>query len=221
MNLTVGETARALHVTEERVYEWIRTRRLPTCGREGETLVSEAALREWALSTLTPLDPRALPARDGDAPDAALADAVERGGLLADVPGATRTEVVREVVERVPLPEGEDRTFISEMVLAREAIASTGVGNGIAIPHARTPVVVRLKEPIVCVAYPRQPVPFDAHDGVPVHAMFVLLSPNPAAHLSMLGHIAHALHDPALVERLKARAPLSDLLAALRGGARR
>ncbi len=219
MNLTLRETATALGVPEARVLEWIKTKRLPTCGRDSEVLVNAVALREWALATGTPLDPAALPQRgagEGGAPRLSLADAVALGGVFADVPGEGRMDVLREIVARIPLPEGEDRAFITQMVLAREAVASTGIGKGIAIPHARTPVVVRLDRPLVAVAYPTKPIPFDAPDGLPVHTLFMLLSPSPTSHLETLAHLAHALRNPAIVERLKARAPLADLLAALR-----
>ncbi len=218
MTLNLRDAARALKVDETVVYDWIRTRRLPTCGREGAVLVSESALREWALETGTPLDVGAFPAAGGKpAPGPhPLADAVALGGVLSDVPGNDRIQVLREVLARVPLPEGEDRAFVTEMVLAREALASTGVGNGIAIPHARTPVVVRLDRPLVTVAYPRRPVAFDAPDGIPVHALFTLLSPSASLHLEMLGHLARALRFQPLLDLLRARAPLADLLESLR-----
>ncbi len=219
--LTVRQVARALRVSETLVYDWIRTKHLPTCGRDGEARVHEAALREWALSTGTRLDPADLAASktatEPPGPRRALAEAIERGGVMTDVPGECRMDLLREIVARLPLPEGEDRAYITEMILAREALASTGIGRGIAVPHARTPVVVRLDRPMVAVAYPRHPIPFDAPDGVPVHALFTLLSPTSAAHLEMLGHLAHALQGPDLPQRLRERAALPEILAAVRG----
>ena len=218
MTLSLRDTARALRVPEATVFEWIRARRLPTCGREGEVLVNETALREWALATGTPLDVAALPGDGGRATElrVSLADAVTLGGLLVDVEGERRMDVLRDVLARVALPEGEDRTFVTEMVLAREALFSTAVGNGIALPHARTPVVVRLDRPMVTLAYPRTPVPFDAPDGLPVHALFMLLSPSVGSHLQVLGLLAHALRDPKVTALLRRKAPLDDVVAALR-----
>ena len=66
------------------------------------------------------------------------------------------------------LPDDVDREFLYQVLLAREALGSTGIGDGIAIPHVRNPIVLHLSRPTVTLCFLEQPVDFGALDGQPV-----------------------------------------------------
>jgi PTS system nitrogen regulatory IIA component len=83
-----------------------------------------------------------------------------------------------------------------EMFLAREQLASTGIGDGIAIPHTRTPLVGYVNRPLLSLSFLETPIDYDALDHKPVVALFLLISPNIRAHLRILGHLSFALKDP-------------------------
>jgi PTS system nitrogen regulatory IIA component len=95
---------------------------------------------------------------------------------------------------------------------AREAMGSTGIGDGIAIPHVRNPILLHVSEPFVSLCLLRHPVEFGAVDGQPVHALFVLVSPNVPAHLRILAQLGFVLRDPELRRRLRARAASAEIL---------
>lgn len=86
---------------------------------------------------------------------------------------------------------------------ARENLGSTGLGQGIAIPHAR---VDGLREPLAAFVRPKAPIPFGAPDGRPVSYCFVLLVPAEATeqHLQILAEVAEKLSNPQFRERLAA-----------------
>ena len=81
--------------------------------------------------------------------------------------------MLREFVARLPLPPEQDRATLLSVLEAREAMGSTGIGDGIAIPHVRNPIVMHIDHAFVTLALLRQPVEFDAIDGQPVHALFM------------------------------------------------
>jgi PTS system nitrogen regulatory IIA component len=105
-----------------------------------------------------------------------------------------------------------DREFLVTVLEAREAMGSTGIGDGIAIPHVRNPILLNVSEPFVTLCLLRNPVEFDAVDGQPVHALFVLVSPNVPAHLRILAQLGYTLRDPELRRRLRVRAPSEAIL---------
>ncbi|MCK7470162.1 MAG: PTS sugar transporter subunit IIA [Desulfomicrobium escambiense] len=65
--------------------------------------------------------------------------------------------VLRSVVAAVPLPADVNRELLLQMLLARESVGSTGIGDGVAIPHARNPIVMHLPRPLVCLCFLEQP----------------------------------------------------------------
>src|SRR5574341_1968207 len=81
---------------------------------------------------------------------------------------------------------------------AREAMGSTGIGDGIAIPHVRNPILLHVTAPFVNLCLLRDPVDFDAVDGKPVHALFTVVSANVPGHLRILGQLGFVLHDEGL-----------------------
>jgi PTS system nitrogen regulatory IIA component len=135
------------------------------------------------------------------------------GGIHHDVPGQDRSTVLREVASRLPLPAEVDRAFVTAVLEAREAMGSTGIGDGIAIPHVRNPILLQVGEPSVTLCLLREPVEFDAIDGRPVHALFTVVSATVPAHLRILAQLGFALHDEPLRELLRTRAPGPALLA--------
>src|SRR5204863_1000278 len=128
------------------------------------------------------------------------------GGIHHDVPGETPVEVLRAVVERMPLPASMDRAFLATALAAREAMGSTGVGHGIAIPHVRNPILLQVQQPLVSLCLLARPVDFDAIDAQPVHVLFTVISPTVSIHLRMLAELSLILQDPELREHLNQRA---------------
>jgi PTS system nitrogen regulatory IIA component len=77
----------------------------------------------------------------------------------------------------------------------REEMGSTGFGDGIAIPHARYPIVTNISKVIVSICFSKEPVDFFEIDGKPVSCLFTLVSPTVRSHLQMLSRIAFVLKD--------------------------
>ena len=86
--------------------------------------------------------------------------------------------VLQEIVRRLPLPPEIDREGLVTTLEAREAMGSTGIGDGIAIPHVRNPILLHVTAPFVTLCLLREAVDFDAVDGRPVHALFTVVSAN-------------------------------------------
>jgi PTS system nitrogen regulatory IIA component len=214
MQLTVRDAARLLGVTEQVLERWVRRGELPAQQVDDRYRFNRIELLEWAaqrkmrVSSEILEEPglaqRALPP---------LAQAVRAGGIHRGLPGGGKETLLRAMIARIPAPPGFDREFLFQMVLAREHLGSTSLGNGIAIPHPREPIVLRVDQPAAAVFFPDAPVDFG--DGVPVHTICLLVSPSTRSHLHTLASLATALRDPEVAAKLAARAPDAEILGAI------
>lgn len=110
---------------------------------------------------------------------------------------------------------GIAQSTVFDSLFARERLGSTGLGQGIAIPHGR---IKGLKHAAGAVLRLARPIPFDAPDGRPVNLLFVLLVPEQATeqHLQILSEVAERFSDPAFREALIAAPDAASVLALFR-----
>jgi nitrogen PTS system EIIA component len=120
-----------------------------------------------------------------------------------DVDTADRKALFERVGNMLEGAAGLSRAQVVDSLLARERLGSTGLGQGIAIPHGR---VKGLREALGAFVRLRTPIPFDAPDGRPVSLVFVLLVPERATdmHLQILSELAQMFSDRAQRARLTA-----------------
>jgi PTS system nitrogen regulatory IIA component len=214
MQLTIREAASYLRVSEPTVRRWIARRGLPAHEVNERVLLNAIELWEWATEQGVPVS-RTLLERARHAPDAVppLASLLRAGGIHHHVPGDTKDAVLAEIVLRLPLPPDVDRDFLRSVLEAREAMGSTGIGDGIAIPHVRNPILLRVAEPFVTLCLLDHGVDFGALDGKPVHALFTVVSPSVPAHLRILAQLGFVLRDDRLRALLRERADARAILA--------
>jgi len=130
---------------------------------------------------------------------------------LCRAPATSKTQVLENIArfvgENLPAVDGD--TLLNNL-LARERLGSTGLGNGIAIPHCR---LKHLDAVVGALVTLEQPVDFNAIDDKPVDILFVLLAPEQATqqHLSALAALAELLNQSAFCEQLRAAQTAADL----------
>jgi PTS system nitrogen regulatory IIA component len=213
MRLTMREAASFLGVSESKTQRWVEERGLPAHRWDERWYVNPVELWEWAVEQGIPVS-RALLEDASRKRDEGprVSELLRAGGIYHDVPGATKEDALRSFVACLPLAPEQDREFLLDVLVAREALSSTGIGDGIAIPHVRNPILLHVERPFVALALLRQPVTFDAIDGLPVHALFMVISPSVSDHLGILARLAFVLHDQELRTLLRARAPADRIL---------
>ena len=169
MNLTVRQAAAYLHADESTVRQWITKRGLPVHRVNEGLRLNALELWEWATEQGVPVSRKLLErARKTPEPVPPLSTLLAVGGIHHDVGGQDRAGVLKEMVARLPLPDDVDRGFLTSVLEAREAMGSTGIGDGIAIPHVRNPIVLHIDHAFVTLALLRQPVEFELAAGVDI-----------------------------------------------------
>ncbi|HEX4952710.1 MAG TPA: PTS sugar transporter subunit IIA [Thermoanaerobaculia bacterium] len=215
MNLLVKDAARLLSVSEKTIYRWIKQGSIPAYRLSEQYRFNRAELLEWATARRIPLSPEIFREQESEAASLPrLTEALKAGGIHYRIGGSDKASVLHHVVETMRLPEEVDREFLYQVLLAREALGSTAIGDGIAIPHVRNPVILHLERPMVTVCFLEKPVDFGALDAQPVSVLFTLISPTVRAHLHLLSRLSFALRDPAFKEAVMKQAGREELMAA-------
>ena len=217
MQLGVREVSKLLNVSEKTVYRWVSQGVLPAYRVNEQYRFNRAELLEWATSRKMNVSASLFDEPESNAaPIPDLAEALQAGGIFYRLGGTDKESVLRGVVEHMRLPEEVDREFLLRVLLAREALQSTGIGDGIAIPHVRNPIVLHVSRPMITLCFLEQPIDFGALDGKPVHALFSLVSPTVRAHLRLLSRLSFALHDPGFKSAVARQASRTEILDEIR-----
>jgi PTS system nitrogen regulatory IIA component len=215
MDLTAKDAAKMLGVSEDVVYQWMHDGSLPCYHVRDKYRLNRVELLEWATARKMTVAPEYFHANGAKPPELLLTHALRRGGVVADLPCEDKASALKSICGAMRLPAHVDREELHSVLVAREALCSTGIGNGIAIPHPRGPIVLGIDEPLVMLAYLRQPIEFGAIDGKPVSTLFTIVSTTVRVHLLMLSHLMFGIQDEDFKGMLAARAPEAEILARL------
>lgn len=216
MNLSVKDAAQLLSVSQKSIYRWIKQDILPAYKISGCYRFSRTELLEWATSH----QKGALVNISGEAELKevvlpTLGEALESGGVFYRIDGSTREEVLADAVAHLRLSDNVDRGHLLELLRAREELTSTAVGNGIAIPHPRNPILTRAQRPKVTLCFLERPVDFYAFDGQLVKILLLVIAPNLPTHLHLLSRLNFVLQNPEFRQVLHREDSREKIFAAL------
>ena len=132
-----------------------------------------------------------------------LTDYIAMDSVLVDMEASSKTDALQKISAGIGDVSGLPADAILNVLQRRESLGSTGIGNGIAIPHAR---ISGIGKPIGFLARLLKPIDYDSIDDLPVDIIFALLTPDEETnkHLNVLAHIAKKLRSPAVVAKLRA-----------------
>jgi nitrogen PTS system EIIA component len=212
--LNVREASKLLRVSEKKIYEWIKRGILRADRVNDQYRLHRSELLERTSSREIDIAAEIFEAPSSTGAAApGLVDALRAGGIFYGLRGDDVPAGLRSVVNSLPLPPNSDRNSLAQLLLAREALGSTAIGEGIAIPHVRRPILLTASSPSISLCFLEKPVDFGAFDGQPVFAIFLLISPTARMHLHLLSRLSFALHDPKLKAALAHRAEREEILA--------
>ena len=145
-----------------------------------------------------------------------IIDFLNEKAVIASLKSNTKEGVIRELVDALAKAEGiRNREELVKVLLSREALGSTGIGQGVGIPHGKTNTVKKL---VAAFGICHEGVNFEALDGEPVYLLFLLVAPEDSAgpHLKGLARISRLLKDKFFRESLKALTDEKAILKLIR-----
>lgn len=143
-----------------------------------------------------------------------LADIIDSRAVLPHLKVQNKKQLLHEMAQALGSIVAIDSRLIVETFMQREKLGSTGLGQGIAIPHGRLPSITRVYGVFARLAHP---VAFESVDGEPVDLVFALVSPEHAGadHLTALARVSRLLRDPQILAKLRGTESQDGLYAIL------
>lgn len=216
MNLSVKDASELLRVSDKTIYRWIKQDLVPAYKVRGSYRFSRAELLEWATSRRMGVAAGAFEEPEsGTQPLPTLYEALEAGGVVYRIEGHTREEVLADAVAHLRLPDEIDRQYLEQVLITREQLASTAIGEGIAIPHPRSPGLLNVSRSSVTLCFLEKPVDFGALDGQPVEILLLVLAQNLRTHLHLLARLGFVLRERKFRQMLDNNEGREKIFAAL------
>ena len=121
-----------------------------------------------------------------------------------DLKGLDRDSALAELVNQIPqlADQPDARQTLLRALHEREQLHSTGIGDGIALPHSRNALVGLVDHPIMIFGRHKEGIPYNSIDGVPARLFFLLVAPTVTQHLAILARLSRLLRDPKLRQNL-------------------
>jgi len=147
-----------------------------------------------------------------------LSELLSPATINLDLKSKDRDSVLGELVNQIPqfakLPAA--RQTLLRALHEREQLYSTGIGDGIALPHSRNALVGLVDEPIMVFGRHKPGIPYGAIDSVPARLFFLLVAPTVTQHLAILARLTRLLRDPRLRQNLLAADSAAKIIALIR-----
>lgn len=208
MDLEIKDVSEMLNVPENTVRTWLSEGKIPAYYINETYRFNRMEIEDWIMkkrkdhgkfsASSTHVDHESSQAQGGSK-QFSLYRAVNRGGVLYDVAGETKEEVIRNAMAKIAAPLSLDAGVISDLLLDREALQPTALGNGLAIPHTRD-FLLNAHFDVVTIAFLKNPIDYGALDGKPVRVLFFLFASNDKKHLHLLAKIAHLCSQQNAIE---------------------
>lgn len=218
MDLKIKDVADLLNVSETTIRRWLTENKIPAYKINHQYRFSRTEIEAWVMSqklgqsygALSPLSERKKE-NSGGSKQFSLYRAIHKGDVVYNVPGQTKEEVIRTAMKLVDKDLNLDSDGISDLLLDRENLQSTGLGHGIGIPHTRD-YLLNTHHDIVVLAFPEKPLAYGSLDGKNVHTLFFLFACEDKRHLHLLAKIAHLSSLPETIKLLESRPSKETIL---------
>jgi PTS system nitrogen regulatory IIA component len=228
MDLKIKDVAELLNVSETTIRRWLKDGKIPAYQLNHQYRFSRDEIEAWMMTCKLKLgrdgfslfeEQQIYPPEDeimstrGGTQQYSLYRAMFKGGVVTNLPTKNKQELIRMVMKKAAPRLGLDPDVCVELLLDREALMSTALNSGLAVPHPRDIVLEIPGSDTIITVFPDKPIDFGALDGQPVHTLFFLFSASDKTHLHLLSKLAHLGSQPASLEFLASKPNAETLLA--------
>lgn len=229
MDLNIKELAKLLNVSETTIRRWLKMGKIPAYRLNHQFRFSRIEIENWVMSckinqeaeAVEEIKPNEVVSLGEEKTKNIIGNqigvqayslyrALYKGGVLGNVPGDTKEEIIRESVKIIAKNLNLDAEVLTELLMDREKLMPTSLNHGIGVPHARDFLLPTLFD-VVTVVYPQRPIEYGSLDGKPVHTLFFLFACDDKRHLHLLAKLAHLTREKEAVDLLSTH-PNKDVL---------
>lgn len=212
--ISAKEVAQALGIPMVTVIRWAHQGKIPCKLKRDGYVFDWDEISDWAGShDFVPMNKKTLYNDSTQDETISLRKAIERGEFIYNLPGCDIYSILKNALEKITLPEGTNKDKVLHELISREEIASTGIGKGVAIPHPRCTLNLKLEKPVIFVIFLERSIDFSAVDGKEVFVLFMMFSPCTEVHLKLLSRLSLCLREESFLTLLKDRAQKDKILS--------
>ena len=224
MDLKIKDVAQLLNVSETTIRRWLNEGIIPAYRIKHQYRFSRIEIENWVMSRkmnhsarkekmvgLNTQEAEKLLANQMGTHAFSLYRAIHKGGVIENVEGDTKTEVIQNAVSIMANKLSLDVDVLTELLLDRESLMPTSLNHGVGVPHTRD-FLLQKPYDVVTVVYPQKPIEYGALDGQKVHTMFFLFACEDKRHLHLLAKLAHLTRNEDSLQFLMKRPNQNSLL---------
>lgn len=205
MDLTITDVAKLFNISEAAIHRLLLHNKIPSYCINGEHRFGLIEIENWMLQfdlkqlqehqqIYPPTEQKQQvqiesPVSGGKV-QFCLYRALHQGDVLANIKGTKKEEIISTVTKIVAPKLNVDANILTELLIDREDLSPTALGNGFAVPHTRE-ALAKGSFDMVFIVYPEIPLEYGALDSKPVHTLFFLFAGSDKAHLQLLAKLAH------------------------------
>ena len=218
MELKLKEVAEMLQVSDKTIYRWVKDGKIPCYRINHQYRFHQDEIDKWAQlnrkqknSAHTIAPPKE--SKELNIPtEISLLEKVKNGGIYYRITSSDIKTAISNSVDIIKLPSSLESASLLEILLKREEMASTAIGNGIAFPHPREQIVPNISEESISICLLENPILGYALDNEPIHTLIIILSSTPETHLRILSRLSFLCRDEKFISLLKQSASRENIL---------
>ena len=210
MELKIKDLVELFQLSEKTIYRWIKEKKIPAYKINHQYRFSKSEINEWILNNKIIVSNKIIDLQTSIQP-VNLIQLLNRGGIFYNIEGNSIEEIIENTINIIPTPLNIKKKNIIEALLEREKLMSTSIGNGIAIPHPRNPIITDNENSSISICFLKNQINFNAIDDIPVHTIFIIISANPKRHLETLAKISYLCQQEDFRVMLKNHTPKNDI----------
>ena len=203
--MTLTEVAGYLKLSEKTIHRMLRKQSIPCARVGGQWRFMKSVIDDWLYSQMQVLprnDLARLLKKDGEL--VPVSRLMKQELVLTGLTGNNKQEILTNLITPLlNLGMIDSTDFFLQKLLERETMASTAIGEGIAMPHLRRPEENIIKEPVIVAGISKPGLEFAAFDHQPTHLFFLLITDSEAVHLRVMARLAALLKDQQFTVDLK------------------
>jgi nitrogen PTS system EIIA component len=230
MDLKIKDVAELLNVSETTIRRWLVDGKIPAYRLNHQFRFSREEIQNWVMSCKMNNDEEFSNVKEKSIKKIninkkgseilsnkigsqafSLYRAIYKGGVITDVEGNTKEQVIEESVKIIAKKLSLDANGLTTLLLERESLMPTSLNHGIGVPHTRDFLLPKSYD-IISVVFPKNPIDYGAIDGKKVNTLFFLFACNDKRHLHLLAKLAHLTRDNHALNFLKKKPSQSELL---------
>lgn len=210
MDLTIKDISLLLMISEKEINGLVKKKDIPCQIIQDKVFFSKQQIVEWALTRNIPINVSNHKQME-EYHVKALSAVLDQNSFYYDCDFSKET-YIEQMVNLVDLEINVDKSIIVQLLKSREELMSTAVGNGIALPHPRIPLMVGRDKPLLVFFFLKNPLDLDSIDEKPVHTIILLISQTIKQHLSLLAHLSFLLLQDTMKTALMDRLEYKEIL---------